>query len=112
MIFITFDFLKVPICENPKYSEHKIRACTKEYIGSLSTKVNRNGKRAESSYVFRKILNAALEDDVWAELGTEGIFKIHRVKLEACKREYTIVFKIFIAYIVSSNYSHYKSIHE
>jgi hypothetical protein len=50
--------------------------------------------------VFRKILNAALEDEVWAELGTDGIFKIHRVKLEACKREYTIVFN-FLSLILS-----------
>lgn len=65
-----------------------MRASTKAYIESLSTKVNRNNKRAESSYVFRKILNAALEDEIWAELGTEGVFKLHRVKLEACKSNY------------------------
>ena len=64
-----------------------MRASTKLSIEALSKKVNRNNKRAESSYVFRKILNGALEDDKWLEYGTDGILKGFRTKIEACKRK-------------------------
>jgi hypothetical protein len=77
--------LMVPICDIPKYAEHKMRGPSKISIYNLAQKVNKNNKRTESSYVFRKVLNAALEDEKWAEHGTDGIMRTYKTKLEACK---------------------------
>jgi len=55
----------VTICDMPKYRMHKMNACEKQKIELLSKNVNKNKKKAESKYVFRKILNAALDDNEW-----------------------------------------------
>ena len=82
----------MPICDNPIYAEHKMLASTKVSIDALSKKINRNNKKAESSYVFRKILNAALEEETWIEYSTDGILKTFKTKLEACKCEFNRLF--------------------
>ena len=55
----------VPICDLPKYFMHKMDAGEKNKIVTLSNRVNKHHKKPESKYVFRKILNAALDENEW-----------------------------------------------